>query len=353
MSNDLTPRRATAPVPAARPSRRPGADGDGPGRRGAAGDDPGRRAVDADGAGRGVAGGDRPAAPSDAKAGPPTAAVVMEMLKSKIGNVLTHREREILKLRCGIDDGQTYTAEEVGRVFRITPERVRQIEAKAIRKLGRADATVPAAPRPCRRARAEAESGPGRGAAGESGPGRRVTAGDDPAHRAPAEDDAGRPQPQTPGAPTPAELLRAIQQAAETILKAADLLVADAQAGATLAGLPPPADCAAAAEYLGRPASDTVLAARHHIPLGALRKRLARFRHVDLHCFSEVANRRPREPQFLYHEQRIMPVIVALQTGSHRPAKKLPADFSPVSGVVLPPGAGSERAATTSAARDG
>ena len=60
------------------------------------------------------------------------------MLKDKIEavlNTLTHREREIIKLRYGIGDGYTYTLEEVGRMFSVTRERVRQIEAKAIRKL--------------------------------------------------------------------------------------------------------------------------------------------------------------------------------------------------------------------------
>ncbi len=61
-----------------------------------------------------------------------------EMLKDKIGTVLqslTHREREIIKLRYGIGDDYTYTLEEVGRKFNVTRERVRQIEAKALRKL--------------------------------------------------------------------------------------------------------------------------------------------------------------------------------------------------------------------------
>ena len=60
------------------------------------------------------------------------------MLKDKIEavlNTLTHRERKIIKLRYGIGDGHTYTLEEVGREFHVTRERVRQIEAKAIRKL--------------------------------------------------------------------------------------------------------------------------------------------------------------------------------------------------------------------------
>jgi len=60
------------------------------------------------------------------------------MLKDKIGDVLktlTYREQEILKLRFGIGNGATYTLEEVGKRFKITRERVRQIEAKAVRKL--------------------------------------------------------------------------------------------------------------------------------------------------------------------------------------------------------------------------
>ena len=48
---------------------------------------------------------------------------------------LTYREGEIIRLRYGLDDGYTYTLEEVGRIFRVTRERVRQIEAKALRKL--------------------------------------------------------------------------------------------------------------------------------------------------------------------------------------------------------------------------
>jgi RNA polymerase primary sigma factor len=48
---------------------------------------------------------------------------------------LSFREREIIRLRYGIGDGYTYTLEEVGRIFKVTRERVRQIEAKAVRKL--------------------------------------------------------------------------------------------------------------------------------------------------------------------------------------------------------------------------
>jgi len=61
-----------------------------------------------------------------------------EMLKDRVEEVLktlTYREREIIKLRYGIGDGYTYTLEEVGKIFKVTRERVRQVEAKAIRKL--------------------------------------------------------------------------------------------------------------------------------------------------------------------------------------------------------------------------
>jgi RNA polymerase primary sigma factor len=68
----------------------------------------------------------------------PVNAATQEMLKDKIDIVLktlTYREREIIKLRYGLGDGYTYTLEEVGRIFKVTRERVRQIEAKAVRKL--------------------------------------------------------------------------------------------------------------------------------------------------------------------------------------------------------------------------
>jgi RNA polymerase primary sigma factor len=60
------------------------------------------------------------------------------ILREKIDSLLrtlTFREREIVRLRYGLGDGYTYTLEEVGRIFKVTRERVRQIEAKAIRKL--------------------------------------------------------------------------------------------------------------------------------------------------------------------------------------------------------------------------
>ena len=74
----------------------------------------------------------------DESAESPVMAAGHEMLKERIDDVLstlTFREREIVKLRYGIGDGYTYTLEEVGRIFRVTRERVRQIEAKAVRKL--------------------------------------------------------------------------------------------------------------------------------------------------------------------------------------------------------------------------
>ncbi len=68
----------------------------------------------------------------------PSDAATNDMLRQRINDVLktlTYREREILKLRYGIGDGYTYTLEEVGRIFKVTRERVRQVESKAIRKL--------------------------------------------------------------------------------------------------------------------------------------------------------------------------------------------------------------------------
>lgn len=60
------------------------------------------------------------------------------ILRQKIDvllKTLTYREREIIRLRYGLGDGYTYTLEEVGRIFKVTRERVRQIEAKAVKKL--------------------------------------------------------------------------------------------------------------------------------------------------------------------------------------------------------------------------
>ena len=61
-----------------------------------------------------------------------------EALKSRIEDAmqsLNYREREIIRLRYGLTDGYSYTLEEVGKIFSVTRERVRQIESKAVRKL--------------------------------------------------------------------------------------------------------------------------------------------------------------------------------------------------------------------------
>ncbi len=74
----------------------------------------------------------------DERAESPVSAASHGMLRDKIESVLgtlTGREKKIIKLRYGIGDGYTYTLEEVGRIFNVTRERVRQIEAKALRKL--------------------------------------------------------------------------------------------------------------------------------------------------------------------------------------------------------------------------
>ena len=62
----------------------------------------------------------------------------MLLLKEQIAEVLgtlTPREAKVLALRFGLEDGQSHTLEEVGTVFHVTRERIRQIEAKALRKL--------------------------------------------------------------------------------------------------------------------------------------------------------------------------------------------------------------------------
>ena len=60
------------------------------------------------------------------------------LLKEQLNDVLytlTDREQEVLKLRFGLEDGRSRTLEEVGKEFNVTRERIRQIEAKALRKL--------------------------------------------------------------------------------------------------------------------------------------------------------------------------------------------------------------------------
>ena len=74
----------------------------------------------------------------DASSDNPVRTASNGILREKIESLLktlTYREREIIRLRYGLGDGYTYTLEEVGRIFRVTRERVRQIEAKAVRKL--------------------------------------------------------------------------------------------------------------------------------------------------------------------------------------------------------------------------
>ncbi len=74
----------------------------------------------------------------DEDASEPAEAASFTLLKEQLVDVLgslTSREEKVLKLRFGIDDGKTRTLEEVGKVFNVTRERIRQIEAKALRKL--------------------------------------------------------------------------------------------------------------------------------------------------------------------------------------------------------------------------
>ena len=74
----------------------------------------------------------------DGMAESPALGAAQEMLRGRISKVLktlSYREREIIKLRYGLGDGYSYTLEEVGHIFKVTRERIRQIEAKAVRKL--------------------------------------------------------------------------------------------------------------------------------------------------------------------------------------------------------------------------
>ena len=68
----------------------------------------------------------------------PQDAASQAMLKEQLANVLqtlTPREEMVLRLRFGLEDGRSRTLEEVGKAFNVTRERIRQIEAKALRKL--------------------------------------------------------------------------------------------------------------------------------------------------------------------------------------------------------------------------
>lgn len=74
----------------------------------------------------------------DQDATSPSEHAAYELLKEQLEDVLdtlTDREENVLRLRFGLDDGRTRTLEEVGKVFGVTRERIRQIEAKALRKL--------------------------------------------------------------------------------------------------------------------------------------------------------------------------------------------------------------------------
>ena len=68
----------------------------------------------------------------------PSEAAAYSLLKEQLEEVLStlnEREQKVLKLRFGLEDGRTRTLEEVGKEFDVTRERIRQIEAKALRKL--------------------------------------------------------------------------------------------------------------------------------------------------------------------------------------------------------------------------
>jgi RNA polymerase primary sigma factor len=74
----------------------------------------------------------------DRNALPPPDAASKQLLKEQIDGVLstlTPREQRVLQLRFGLEDGRSRTLEEVGKEFKVTRERIRQIEAKALRKL--------------------------------------------------------------------------------------------------------------------------------------------------------------------------------------------------------------------------
>ena len=74
----------------------------------------------------------------DSDAVSPSESATTMFLREKIEDALdklTQREKEVLRMRFGLDDGYSRTLEEVGRYFQVTRERIRQIEAKALRKL--------------------------------------------------------------------------------------------------------------------------------------------------------------------------------------------------------------------------
>ena len=74
----------------------------------------------------------------DDSAQSPADSAAFSMLKEELDQALrslTERERQVVRLRFGLEDGRARTLEEVGREFNVTRERIRQIEAKALRKL--------------------------------------------------------------------------------------------------------------------------------------------------------------------------------------------------------------------------
>ena len=74
----------------------------------------------------------------DRQAVSPSEAVISVNLKeytSQVLRTLTPREERVIKMRFGLEDGSEHTLEEVGQSFQVTRERIRQIEAKALRKL--------------------------------------------------------------------------------------------------------------------------------------------------------------------------------------------------------------------------
>jgi RNA polymerase primary sigma factor len=74
----------------------------------------------------------------DRQAVSPSDAVISVNLKeytSQVLRTLTPREERVIKMRFGLEDGSEHTLEEVGQSFQVTRERIRQIEAKALRKL--------------------------------------------------------------------------------------------------------------------------------------------------------------------------------------------------------------------------
>jgi len=64
-------------------------------------------------------------------------AMMCQEISDVLSDVLTEREKDVISLRYGLNSGQPYTLEEVGGMFNLSRERVRQIQSKAMRKLRR------------------------------------------------------------------------------------------------------------------------------------------------------------------------------------------------------------------------